>query len=163
MKILDRQKGFTLIELMVVISIIGVLSTIAMTSLNGARAKARDARRKNDLEQISLAMEQYYSDHGTYQVAGSGYDGCSCGWFNSQDGSHYAKSVGNGLKEAGYFTVVPRDPNNATPQYMIYLCGGGFYVYAKLEAPNSYDTAAYNASCKSPNTIYGMNYAAGHR
>ncbi|MFA6897297.1 MAG: prepilin-type N-terminal cleavage/methylation domain-containing protein [Patescibacteria group bacterium] len=70
-----QQKGFTLIELLVVISIIGVLSTIAMTSLNGAKAKARDARRKTDMNQISLAMEQYYSVRGTYVVAGTGWGG----------------------------------------------------------------------------------------
>jgi prepilin-type N-terminal cleavage/methylation domain-containing protein len=61
-----RQGGFTLIELLVVIAVIGMLSTVAITSLNTARAKARDTRRKSDLEQILLAFEQYYFDHGTY-------------------------------------------------------------------------------------------------
>ena len=159
-----KQKGFTLIELLVVISIIGVLSTIAMTSLNGARAKARDARRKSDMEQIALAIEQYYYDHGTYVIPGTGYDGCSCGWFNYQDSSHYIKSIANGLEEAGYFTEAPLDPlltsDNQTPQYMKYQCGSGFYVYAKLEAPSASDQAAFdNAAC---HTGYGMNYAVGH-
>ena len=40
---MNNSKGFTLIELLVVIAIIGILSTIAMTSLNGARKKAKDA------------------------------------------------------------------------------------------------------------------------
>ncbi|MFA7169533.1 MAG: type II secretion system protein [Candidatus Paceibacterota bacterium] len=40
---INNSKGFTLIELLVVIAIIGILSTIAMTSLNGARKKAKDA------------------------------------------------------------------------------------------------------------------------
>jgi prepilin-type N-terminal cleavage/methylation domain-containing protein len=42
-----NSKGFTLIELLVVIAIIGILSTIAMTSLNGARLKAKDASFKS--------------------------------------------------------------------------------------------------------------------
>jgi len=59
-----NKNGFTLIELLVVISIIGTLSTIAMTSLNGARAKARDARRYTDMNSLQMAMELYAADHG---------------------------------------------------------------------------------------------------
>lgn len=159
-----RQKGFTLIELLVVISIIGILSTIAMTSLNGARKKARDARRKSDLNQMVLAMDQYYAQYGTYVVTGTGWRGSGAGWFNRQDGVDYIKSIANGLEEAGYFTEAPRDPkltsDNQTPQYMFYRCVDGFYFYAILESPDPADTAAFNAAC---GTGYGMNYAAGHR
>ena len=159
-----KQKGFTLIELLVVISIIGVLSTIAMTSLNGAKAKARDARRKTDMNQISLAMEQYYSVYGTYVVTGTGWGGNGAGWFNNQDGSYYVKSIAHGLEQNGYFTTAPRDPkqtsDNEQPQYMLYPCGAGFYVYCILESPSAQDQATYNnAACKPG---YGMNYAVGH-
>ena len=41
----NNKKGFTIIELLVVISIIGLLSTISVVSLNGARIKSRDAKR----------------------------------------------------------------------------------------------------------------------
>ena len=47
-----NSKGFTLIELLVVIAIIGILSTIAMTSLNGARKKAKDASFKSSAASI---------------------------------------------------------------------------------------------------------------
>lgn len=162
-----NRRGFTLIELLVVIAIIGILSTVAMTSLNGARKKARDARRKSDLEQIVLAIEQYYLEHGTYVIPGTGGGpGCGCGWFNYQNGSYYAKSIANGMEENGYFTDAPRDPlltsDNQTPQYMKYQCGSGFYVYAILEAPSATDLATYTnvpATCRPG---YGMNYAVGH-
>jgi len=52
-----NQKGFTLIELLVVIAIIGLLSTLAVVSLNNARTKSRDARRVADIEQIQTALE----------------------------------------------------------------------------------------------------------
>lgn len=63
---MNKQKAFTLIELLVVISIIGLLSTLALVSLNGARAKARDAKRMNDLKLISDALERYYLDNERY-------------------------------------------------------------------------------------------------
>lgn len=52
-----NKKGFTLIELLVVIAIIGLLSTLAVVSLNSARAKARDARRMSDVKQVSTVFE----------------------------------------------------------------------------------------------------------
>jgi len=60
------KKGFTLVELLVVISIIGLLSTIAIVSLGSARAKSRDTKRIADMKQLSTALEQYYSDQGGY-------------------------------------------------------------------------------------------------
>ena len=61
-----RKQGFTLIELLVVIAIIGILASIVLVSLTGARGKARDAARKSDIRQISLAMEMYYDDYAGY-------------------------------------------------------------------------------------------------
>jgi len=51
-----NTKGFTLIELLVVIAIIGILSTIAMTSLNGARKKAADASFKSSVSSVQSAL-----------------------------------------------------------------------------------------------------------
>lgn len=58
-----NKKGFTLIELLVVIAIIGLLSTLAVVSLNNARGKARDARRVSDIKTIQTAMDLYKGDH----------------------------------------------------------------------------------------------------
>ena len=63
-----KQKGFTLIELLVVIAIIGLLASIVLVSVNSAREKARDARRKADLHQIQLALEMYYDNNGHYPM-----------------------------------------------------------------------------------------------
>ena len=60
------SKGFTLVELLVVISIIALLSTIAAVSLGSARTKARDTSRIATMKQLSTALEQFYSDKGGY-------------------------------------------------------------------------------------------------
>ena len=61
-----KQRGFTLIELLVVIAIIGLLSTLAVVSLNSAREKARDAKRLADVKQVQTALELYYTDNSAY-------------------------------------------------------------------------------------------------
>lgn len=60
-----NKKGFTLIELLVVIAIIGMLSSLAVVSLNTARNKARDAQIKSDLSQFRTYAEVTY-DSGVY-------------------------------------------------------------------------------------------------
>jgi len=72
-----NKKGFTLIELLVVIAIIGLLSTLAVVSLNNARAKSRDAKRIADVKQQQTALELYYNDCNQYPElpAGGPLDG----------------------------------------------------------------------------------------
>jgi prepilin-type N-terminal cleavage/methylation domain-containing protein len=64
-----NSKGFTLIELLVVIAIIGILSTIAMTSLNGARKKAADASFKSSVSSIQAVAVLCCDDSSTLQSA----------------------------------------------------------------------------------------------
>ncbi|OGE75812.1 MAG: hypothetical protein A3C85_03235 [Candidatus Doudnabacteria bacterium RIFCSPHIGHO2_02_FULL_48_21] len=56
---IKSRDGFTLIELLVVISIIGLLASVILISLNSARGKARDARRRADTRQLQTAIEFY--------------------------------------------------------------------------------------------------------
>jgi general secretion pathway protein G len=64
-----NKSGFTLIELLVVIAIIGLLSTLSVLALNAARARARDAKRISDVQQIQTALEMYYNDMNDYPAS----------------------------------------------------------------------------------------------
>jgi general secretion pathway protein G len=66
---MKNKKGFTLVELLVVVAIIGILAAISVVSLNTARARARDSRRVADVRQIQTALELYYNDMGTYPAS----------------------------------------------------------------------------------------------
>lgn len=66
-----QKKGFTLLELLVVVGIIGILMAIAAVSFAQAQKKARDNRRKSDLRAIQNALEQYYSDNSSAYPTGS--------------------------------------------------------------------------------------------
>lgn len=63
---LKSKKGFTLIEILVVISIIGLLSSVILVGLGGFRSRGRDARRFSDLRQVQNALELYYSKNSAY-------------------------------------------------------------------------------------------------
>lgn len=66
-----KKRAFTLFELLVSISIIGILIAVASLSYGTAQKKARDARRIEDLNSIQKAAEMYYSQYNAYPLASS--------------------------------------------------------------------------------------------
>jgi general secretion pathway protein G len=60
-----KKNGFTLIELIVVVTIIAVLTVVGVISYGGTNKKARDSRRMADLEKIAMALEVYRQDVGS--------------------------------------------------------------------------------------------------
>lgn len=61
-----NKKGFTLVELLVVIAIIGLLATIAVVALSAARRSSRDAKRIADVRQTQTGLELYFNDKLKY-------------------------------------------------------------------------------------------------
>ena len=61
-----NQKGFTLLELLVVIGIIGLLASILVINLTSARRRARDTKRVADIRNLQTAAEDYFGKNGRY-------------------------------------------------------------------------------------------------
>jgi len=120
------NKGFTFIEILVVVTIIGVLTAIGVTSYRAATKKSRDGKRKADLEQIRAALEMYKADIDQYPLA------VSC----------------NGTIESGdntYMDPVPCDPKNTgiyIYQYEPSVDGLTYKLGANLEVDTSIGTCA---------------------
>lgn len=165
------QKGFTIVELLIVIVVIGILAAITIVAYSGMQARARDTIRINDLAQVQRAMNFYNIDNDTWIGTGSGcgYNGDGAGYFSHVNGGTYPKSVSNCLKEGGYIQKDIIDPTGGTSStptsgfaYMKYHCGSGaterVFIYAKLET-RPQDTTSADGTCNAlVDSSYGMNY-----
>lgn len=124
-----KNAGFTLVELLVVITIIAILSAVGFTSYAAFVKNARDARRQSDLKFIQSALEQYFADQKFYPQAASG----SCP--STGDGLLRNKcSLTNLDGTKIYITQVPSDPQSSPDySYVPLLTGTNYCLFAKLE------------------------------
>ncbi len=135
-----QTRGFTLIELLVVVAIIGILSSVVLASLNGARAKARDVKRKEDMVQIRTALEFYYNDNGQYPLANpSAWGGVStvpCGPANGTTSGASAYIAG---LTPTYISVLPTDPGTpGSCNGYLYNSNGANYKFLVHDSAESY-------------------------
>jgi prepilin-type N-terminal cleavage/methylation domain-containing protein len=66
-----QNRGFTIIELLVVIVVIGLLAALVLNSFQGVQGRARDTERRTDVNAIATQLEVYYQDNGRYPDVGS--------------------------------------------------------------------------------------------
>jgi type II secretion system protein G len=120
-----QRRGFTLVELLIVTSIISLLASIILSSLNEARARARDARRIQDLQAITIALELFFDDNGYYPQTGCGWD-CL--------GNRRSTNSSWGILAADlepYINTLPLDPLNVGDCISVYAnCHSYSYMNA---------------------------------
>ncbi|KKQ86533.1 MAG: hypothetical protein UT09_C0032G0012, partial [Parcubacteria group bacterium GW2011_GWF2_38_8] len=122
-----------LIELLVVVAIISLLSSVVLASLNSARAKARDARRLEDMHQLKLVLQIYYDSHGDYPGSGSDY------YTSSSEGTPYDWDILEGLVGQ----KLPTDPKGPVP------------ASGAPESPYYQFWRAWGQGTSGPNNCYG--------
>ncbi len=184
----SKRRGFTLLELLVVMSLISLLSSLVMTSVNSARAKSRDIARIAQINQIQKALEMYYVDYGTYVVSvgavTAGYHNGGNGWVAFQ-GTDYPLGVTNALAQLGYLSTSAAEDQNITSvkatysvapyiyswdqNFMIYVCNGGqsYSLTAVLEASTTQNMNHVISLCNGTGSNatggrYLKNYGVGH-
>ncbi|MDP3996462.1 MAG: type II secretion system protein [bacterium] len=136
MKHHSHKAGFTLVELLVVISVIGLLSSVVLASIEGTRAKARDTVRIQTFSQLETALALYHDRHGVYPCGDNNgrYDSSVSAGFINGAGEDQDSCTGGpltGLFEEGFFVEWIKDPINSQPQGWFY-----FYQLPDITAPD---------------------------
>lgn len=124
-RFLPARKGFTLIELMIVITVIAILVTIAIVSFTRVQQQARDTKRKAEIRTISQALHAYNADHGQYPVAAT----CTL-----------LAAVTTPASFTDYLQTMPTAPVGATAAQSTYLCAVNATQYSlciTLESPRT--------------------------
>jgi general secretion pathway protein G len=106
-KLLKKQGGFTLLELLIVIVIIGILALLIIPNITSAPKKARDTKRKTDLTTIRKGLEEYFVNNNVYPGS-SGTIGPSGALAELAAGS------------APIVKTLPTDPKGTAPYTYVY-------------------------------------------
>lgn len=146
------RKGFTLIEILVVVAIIAILASIVIVELGPAQQSGRDARRLSDLKSVQNALEFYYQKCGFYP------GGVNCGTGNpstwGSGSTPNANSLAYVLENSGVGVTAnqfPVDPSAPQRTYAYGVSSGnsGYILAAILENTNNAVFQNYNPPSNS--------------
>lgn len=163
-----RGRGFTIVELLIVIVVIAILAAISIVAYNGIQERARDSQRLQDVKTITKALEMYYLDNGRFPT---GACGSSCpspkkinaSWSTTSDGSW---SVLEDALVPKYLSSLPKDPSASTST-AAGRYGGLNYDYVRWAGPgcatggNSYLLAYLLESSTQRREVSGECAAGG--
>ena len=115
--LLKKDKGFTLIEIVLVLAIAGLLLVIVFLAVSGAQKSRRDSQRKNDLSRVAAQVESYASNHaGVYPASSAA--------FNTELTGSYALSNGKDPLSGGNYTYTAlATPSGGTAAGVLYTPG----------------------------------------
>lgn len=125
------KKGFTLVEILIVVAIIAILASVALVGLGPVQRTGRDTRRTSDLRQVQNALELYYAKCGFYpgpaQPAGADCTGPGGG----QDWANMTAAI-VGTPDLGV-SKIPNDPNTSATYTYSSTDGSSYTIGARLE------------------------------
>lgn len=160
MKNQKTHYGFTLIELIIVIAIIGIMAGLLLPNFMAARTRARDGALKADLKNLKTALQLYYTDYQQFPLsAGANTDIAGCGAAGT---SSCGASSGNAF-EAGGNSYMKKFPdsfryyeNTTDDTYVlkVTLENASDEDITKSQSKCSSDCPSSNASCCSGSLDY---------
>ena len=115
------EDGFTLVELMVVIVIIGLLATVVMINVLPSQDRAMETKARADISSLSQAMEMYRLDNLSYPTGGEGLQALV---------SPPAKAQAGRYRPGGYIRSLPNDPWGRPYQLAVPGRKGPFDIYS---------------------------------
>jgi general secretion pathway protein G len=140
-----KEKGFSFIEILVVVTIIGIIATIGLVTYTEFLKQSRDAKRKGDIEQIRAAIEIYKSNNNSYPTIDI---------TNQTDICDDMPACASGVY---YLRKVPDDPKNDTYEYVYSSDGSDYTLCALLEQGS---TSSYG-DCNKTAASEACNYCMG--
>ena len=166
-----NKKAFTLVEMVVVIAVIGILTTIAVVAVQNSRRGVRDAKRVADIKQIQTALKLYYNNVGSYPELASitasnsiQYNGIV---YMSDFPQAPTPADGDCNSSNNEYAYLPIGTNNLS--YQISFCLGGQIASLsqgeKCAVPNGIMTTACS-EYQIPagfNKFYDFNYNSGYQ
>ena len=138
--LLKKDKGFTLIEIVLVLAIAGLLLVIVFLAVSGAQRNRRDTQRKNDLSRIAAQVESYASNNNGCYPDSAAFAGCG-------GASTWAAFVGTTYITAGNFN----DP----------LSGTAYAWTTPAQVPSGTQPAGLQYQDGSGTTCDGANNTSG--
>ncbi len=141
-----KRNGFTLIEVLVVSTIIALLATIGIVSYTAFNKQARDGRRKADMEELRGALELYRSNNGVYPSPAGTY-GLDFGSGSLTDASNNT-----------YVSKIPQDPQSPHT-YNYTLVNGDYTLSAELEGSSTCGVSGID--CETTGGTQSCNYCLG--
>ena len=149
-----KESGFTIVELLIVVVVIGILAAIVTVAYTGISASSRDSARKADISTLSKAIELYYVDNGRYPMWG--------GWCTQISHPTYTASFQAAIQP--YLSKLVLDPQfEATYQDYFYrrINDNSYYLYAELEGADLADDGFTGcARIGDTNNEYDYRYPA---
>jgi len=129
-KFMTKYKGFTLIEILVVVALIAILAAITIIAINPAKnfADARDASRRSDVTTILNAVSQYIVDGGTFAADGDTdvIPDCSSSTIEIGEGAGVYDLDEGGRIVPTYLVAIPMDPSTGSATATSYtICQQG--------------------------------------
>lgn len=139
----STKHGFTLIEILITITIIGILTALITTNLAGGRERASDSQKKQNLEQLKVSLHLYYTDYGHFPPPGNGLNFLACG---NEGTTNCTDSFTAGGKE--YMAKLPKSGNQNAFRY--YSCNSGDDFRLKINLTNSSDAEIADSQARCP-------------